>query len=140
MLRDLAAVIVGGVIGTALRLMLDAAIPHDAAGFPWSTLMVNLSGAFLLGLLVGGLWTRPGLPHWLRAGVGTGLLGSFTTFSAVAVGVVAMTAADAGGPALAYLGVSLLAGLGAAVGGLRLGSLWAGRGMPSEISDEGQTL
>ena len=37
----------------------------------------------MLGWLAGGLWTRPSTPTWLKAGIGSGVIGSFTTLSAV---------------------------------------------------------
>jgi len=118
--RDLLAVLGGGAVGTALRLGIDTLLPHGDADFPVSTLLVNTLGAFVLGLLVGRVW--PGATSWLRAGLGAGLLGSFTTFSALAVSLVSLTAAGFGMLALAYLAATLLLGLAAAVLGLRLGS------------------
>jgi CrcB protein len=116
---NLLAVFVGGLAGTALRLGIDALLPHSAPGtFPLSTLLVNVAGSFALGLLVARVW--PSAPPWLRYGLGTGLLGSFTTFSALAVSLLGLTLTY---PAVAvlYLGASLVAGLGAAWLGLRLG-------------------
>ena len=84
--RDLLAVLVGGAVGTALRLGIDTVIPHGDADFPVSTLAINTLGAFVLGVLVGRVWSTA--PGWLRAGLGAGLLGSFTTFSALAVSLV----------------------------------------------------
>ncbi|MEL4320202.1 CrcB family protein [Leifsonia sp. YIM 134122] len=137
--RDLIAVFVGGLVGTGLRLSIDAALPHAGAQFPWSTLIINVVGALILGLLVGVLWKKPGLPHWVRAGLGAGVLGSFTTFSAVMVSVVGMSAADAVGPASVYLVASLVLGLAAAFTGLRVGSTLAHLMMPGEVQ-EGETL
>ena len=57
----------------------------------------------------------------MKAGLGPGLLGSFTTFSAVAVSLVSLTATASGMTALAYLGLTLVFGLGAAWLGLSLG-------------------
>lgn len=114
---DLAAVLLGGAIGTALRLAIDLGLPH--ADFPWPTLLINTVGAFALGMLVGRVW--PSASSWLRAGLGPGLLGSFTTFSAVAVSLVSLTAAGSWMLALAYLAATLVLGLGAAWLGLRLG-------------------
>jgi len=113
------AVLLGGILGTGLRIGLDALIPHAEAGFPVSTLIANVLGSFLLGLVVARLW--PTAPSWLRAGLGTGLLGSFTTFSALAVSLVAMVEAGATLLAAGYLVLTLAAGLAAAVLGLRLG-------------------
>ena len=84
--------LVGGLVGTGLRLGIDALLPHADDAFPWSTLLINVVGSFALGVLVARVW--PTAPAWLRAGLGAGLLGSFTTFSAVAVSLVAL--ADAG--------------------------------------------
>lgn len=111
--------LVGGAAGTALRLAIDAAIPHADDAFPLSTLMINTLGAFLLGALVSRLWSTA--PAWLKAGVGPGLLGSFTTFSALAVGLVGLTAAGELPTALGYLGLTLVLGFGAAWLGLALG-------------------
>jgi fluoride exporter len=118
--RDLAAVLVGGVVGTGLRLAIDAAIPHGDTEFPLSTLVINAVGAFLLGAVVARIWSTA--PSWLRAGLGAGLLGSFTTFSAFAVSLVSLTAAGEVVPALGYLGLTLVLGLGAAWLGLALGA------------------
>ena len=115
------AVLLGGLVGTGLRLGLDALLPHADDAFPWSTLLINVVGSFALGALVARVW--PIAPHWLKAGLGAGLLGSFTTFSALAVSLV--TLADAGewrAAARATCVVSVVAGLGAAVArAVRLG-------------------
>jgi len=118
--RDLLAVLVGGAVGTALRLGIDTVIPHGDTDFPVSTLAINTLGAFVLGFLVARVW--PAATSWLRAGLGAGLLGSFTTFSALAVSLVSLTAAGFGMLALAYLVATLVLGLAAAALGLRLGS------------------
>jgi len=117
--RELAAVIVGGAVGTGLRLAIDAAVPHTDTEFPLSTLIINCVGAFVLGALVSRLW--PTAPAWLKAGLGAGLLGSFTTFSAFAVSLVALSRAGEWMPALGYLGLTLVLGLGSAWLGLALG-------------------
>jgi len=117
---DLVAVFVGGLIGTSLRLLIDLALAHDLAEFALGTLLVNTLGAFALGLLVAALWPR--VPGWVRAGLGPGILGSFTTFSALAVSVVAL--GQAGDLVGAVLTVVLSLGLGmlAAWAGLTLGA------------------
>ena len=119
MIRDLAAVILGGVVGTGLRLAIDAAIPHTDTDFPLSTLVINTIGAVVLGALVARLWSSA--PSWLRAGLGAGLLGSFTTFSAFAVSLVSLAAAEEWAAALGYLALTLVLGLGGAWLGLSLG-------------------
>lgn len=111
--------VVGGLAGTALRLGIDVAIPHTDNSFPVSTLLINTVGAFALGLLVARLW--PIAPDWLRAGLGAGLLGSFTTFSAVAVSLVSLGRAGEWMLAAGYLVTTMLLGLGAAWLGIRVG-------------------
>lgn len=109
------------MLGTGLRLAIDSLLPHEAADFPWGTLLINVVGSLLLGLLVGAVWSRPGTPAWLRAGLGVGTLGAFTTFSAVMVSAVAMSASGQWMLAVGYLVASVILGVGAAALGLRFG-------------------
>ena len=102
-----------------LRVAIDAAIPHTDAEFPLSTLMINSVGAFVLAVLVARVWSTA--PSWLKAGLGVGVLGSFTTFSAFAVSLVSLTEAGEGLTTLGYLALTLVLGLGAAWLGLALG-------------------
>lgn len=72
----------GGAIGAALRYLVGlAALRGLGPDYPWGTLIVNLGGGFLMGLLAG-LLARGGGDEGLRAFVGVGILGGFTTFSA----------------------------------------------------------
>jgi len=115
----LVAVVLGGILGTGLRLAIDQlVVPHSA--FPWATLLINVVGSFVLGFLVARVW--PSAPGWLRAGLGTGLLGSFTTFSAMIVALLTLTAAGMTVLAVAYLVASLVLGFVAALLGIRLGA------------------
>lgn len=118
-MRDALAVVAGGILGTVLRLATDGLLPHGDDGFPWSTLLVNTIGAFALGFLVARVW--PTVPSWVRAGLGVGVLGSFTTFSAVVVSLVSLADAGQWGLAAAWLGATLALGLGAAWLGIRMG-------------------
>lgn len=114
----LVAILIGGMLGTGLRLAVDQLVVPESA-FPWATLLINVVGSFVLGFLVARVW--PSAPAWLRAGLGTGLLGSFTTFSAVIVSLLTLTGAGMTMLAVAYLVVSLLLGFAAALLGVRLG-------------------
>jgi CrcB protein len=138
--RAFLAVAVGGLIGTGLRLAFDLAFPHGDADFPFETLIVNLTGAFALGWLVGGVWRRPSTPTWLKAGLGSGVLGSFTTLSAVMASLLTLTREQELWLAATYLFVSVAGGLVLAAAGLRIGSLIAHRSMPTEVTDAGETL
>ena len=140
---NLLAVALGGVLGTGARWGVDALLPTASPGtLSVSTIVVNVVGSFVLGLLVATLWWRPGVPLWLKAGVGTGVLGSFTTFSAITVNAVA-GALEAN--VLAVVGAVLLStvfGLLAAWGGLALGTKLLGRRetQPPRIPDGGADL
>lgn len=109
------------MLGTGLRLAIDLAFPAERDAFPWATLAVNVVGSFMLGALVSTLWIREGTPSWLKAGLGAGLLGAFTTFSAVMVSLVALAASGEWMPAVGYLVASVALGLAAAALGLRAG-------------------
>jgi CrcB protein len=113
------AVLVGGAIGTGLRLTIDDLIVHHDNTFPLSTLLINVVGSFVLAILVTRVWDRS--PAWVRAGLGPGVLGGFTTFSAVMASLVTLTATGHVLLALGYLVLSLVLGLGAAALGFRLG-------------------
>jgi CrcB protein len=78
----LAAFTLAGALGAAARYLLDFTLTTRFQTLPWSwgTLSVNLSGAFLMGFLVG-LSLHYGLPEPYRALLGGGFLGAYTTFS-----------------------------------------------------------
>jgi CrcB protein len=121
------AVFLGGTLGTGLRLLLDSLIVHHDDTFPVSTLLINVVGSFVLGILISRLW--PAAPAWLRAGLGPGLLGGFTTFSAVVVAIVTLN--DSGHPFVAalYLLATVVFGFGAAALGLYVGRRWFSAGI-----------
>jgi len=110
----LLAVLVGGALGTGLRLGLDLLI------FPFSTLVINIVGAFALGVLTARAW--PTARPWVRAGLGPGLLGSFTTFSAFAVALVSLGTSGQWALGLLYLVATIVLGFGAAWAGVRVAS------------------
>jgi CrcB protein len=129
--KPILAVLAGGMLGTAARLTVDVVLPHGGTTFPLGTFLVNLAGSFLLGMLVSRVW--PVAPEWLRAGLGPGLLGSFTTFSALAVSAVELTASGVAASAVMYVAASVVGGISAAALGLRLG---APRPVPPIGADE----
>lgn len=113
--RRLLLVFVGGSIGTAARLAIGLLMP-DVGGVPLATIVVNVLGSLLIGVLAARL---PGATE-LRLLLGTGVLGGFTTYSAFMTGTVALWG-DAPVLAFAYAAASLVLGLAAAAAGLRLG-------------------
>jgi CrcB protein len=98
--RLLAAVAAGGAVGAVLRYAVGEAAP-DGSGFAWTTFAINVTGSTLLaGLLLLPLARRS--PVW-AAGLGPGLLGGFTTFSATSEQARALLADGRSGLAAAYV-------------------------------------
>ena len=117
----LAVVAVGGAVGAWLRWRIGVHWPVRPGELPATTLVVNLTGAFLLGLVIATWLERRPQRLVAHALVGTGVLGSYTTFSTMTVEAVTLVEADrlllAGG----YLAMSLMAGVVVMGLGLRLG-------------------
>lgn len=101
-----------GMIGALLRYVAGLLFPASWFwGFPLGTLLVNLLGCFLLSwFTVWSVYVFP-LPSWLCTGIGTGMIGSFTTFSAFSVEVVKMIHSGLWKMALFYVLLSLWGGL-----------------------------
>lgn len=75
-------VAIGGAAGAATRYVLDGWISNRATdAFPWGTLVINLSGSALLGLLFALAIERGVLPASIRGPLMIGFLGAYTTFS-----------------------------------------------------------
>jgi fluoride exporter len=73
---------VAGALGALARFGLDGLITRKAGGgFPWGTLVVNVTGAFLLGFLITLLTERFQVQPWVRQSLTVGFLGAYTTFS-----------------------------------------------------------
>jgi len=115
-------------VGTELRYALGLAFPEEPGVLPWTTLGINVAGSFVLAALTTIWIARPHTAFWLRAGLGPGLLGSFTTFSAVVFSVDRSAAAGSHGQWMLYLALTLVLGLLAAAAGWRLGKAAADRG------------
>ena len=105
----------GGVAGVLSRYAIS--LPFHGPALSWVTMAVNVAGSFLLGALIVVDWWSPEL----RTALGVGFLGGFTTFSTFSVQAVADIEAGEPGRALLYVGLSVLAGLGAAAAGMAVG-------------------
>ena len=117
----------GAVLGANARYLLSTvAVARWGDRFPWGTLIINVSGSFLLGLLLALVAGRAGGSPAARALLATGFLGSYTTFSTFAAETVALGGRGAYAPALAYALGSVALGVGAAGLGLLVGSRIAG--------------
>jgi fluoride exporter len=125
--RMLGAVAAGGVLGSLGRWGVGLALPHAAGSFPWATFVVNVSGAFAMGLLVSWLVDRPGVHRLARPFVGVGVLGGWTTFSALAVDAVQLGADHDVQLAVLYVGATFLVGTLAVAAGILSGrKAWPG--------------
>lgn len=113
----LALVFFGGAVGTLARALLIVDAPTAEAEFVVLT-AINTVGAFALGALTGWLATRPvsARNQKLRALVGTGVIGGFTSYSTLALLTTAALPAS-----LIFAVIGLLTGVGAAWLGLSLG-------------------
>jgi fluoride exporter len=123
----LALVAVGGAVGSEARYAVGRALPTSPHGFPWGTLLINVTGSFLLGLLmvlVSEVW-RPG--RYLRPFLGVGVLGGYTTFSTVTGQVRGLGGAGAWLLANTYLLDSVVGGLAAVWLGVIVARLLARR-------------
>jgi CrcB protein len=112
---------VGGVLGALARWGVGTALPHSPGTWPWATLLVNLTGCLLLGLLIAVVAVRLPEATWPRPFLAVGVLGGFTTFSAFAVEVVELMEAGAAVLAAGYVVLSVLGGVVAVAVGARAG-------------------
>jgi CrcB protein len=109
----------GGACGSIARYAIGLSI--DQSHFPWATLAINLSGAFVLGLfLTLGLGY---LPVALMTPIAVGVIGGFTTFSTLMWEGLTFGRTGRAGVALAYISVSIAGGLVAAWGGYAVARL-----------------
>ncbi len=115
------AVAVGGFVGAPARFRADHFVADRVASdFPLGTFLVNISGAFLLGLLTG-LGLRVHVPELVKALVGTGFCGAYTTFSTWSFETVRLIEESELLEALLNALVGLVVGLVAAGAGIALG-------------------
>ena len=97
----------GGAVGAVLRYWVTGVVTRRVGGkFPVGTLVVNLVGAFALGVVVGG-----GEPDSMTTVTLAGLLGGFTTFSTWMLELVGGVQGGDRAPAWINLGVSLVGGV-----------------------------
>jgi CrcB protein len=130
-------VALGGAAGSVARDLLDGwaavlltpltllfrSVGETLLWFPMGTLVVNVAGAFALGYLLEAL-TRRGREtvrrRKIRLGIGTGVLGGFTTYSALALQTQQLLGYGFGWLALLYVVLTLLGGTAACLGGIAL--------------------
>ncbi|WP_344102945.1 CrcB family protein [Myceligenerans crystallogenes] len=116
----------GGALGSAGRYGVELLLPDAAAtgGWPLATLTVNLLGAFALGFgleMLARLGRETPRRRNVRLAGGTGFLGGFTTYSALALEGQQLLSGGAAAVAAGYLLVTLVAGVACCVAGVVLG-------------------
>ncbi len=115
----------GSFIGGVLRYLLSVVIQAKTMSvFPWGTLLVNLSGCFFIGLLVG-IANKAGLSTEWKLFLATGILGGFTTFSAFSLETIHLFRHAHYLTAFTYIIASIVVGLLAVITGLAFVKLWS---------------
>lgn len=122
-MKLLVLVSAGGAIGAALRfltyqLFAGLAVARGGPIFPWATLVVNVVGSFLMGVVAVTILERfDGSPE-LRAFVMAGILGGFTTFSAFSLDAVDLYADRSLAAVAAYIAGSVVLSIAGLVAGM----------------------
>ena len=112
----------GGFAGAIARYLVDGIVSdRTGGGFPWGTLVINVSGSFVLGLLFAMTAERAILPADIRGPVMIGFIGAYTTFSTFMLESWVLIENGSYMAAVANLGGSVLLGLVAVVAGLTVG-------------------
>lgn len=118
-------VALGGGVGAACRHLVNQwTLKTFGPGFPIGTMMVNVLGSLLMGLLVGCLAARSSGDAALRLVLATGFLGGFTTFSSFSLDALLLWERGEGMAAVLYVTASVVLGIAGLVAGL-----WAVRAL-----------
>lgn len=123
---NLLLVMAGGALGAGARHLAGrAALAALGPGWPWGTLIVNVTGGLLMGVLAGVLARDADAGEAWRLFLGVGVLGGFTTFSSFALEAAAMIQRGAAPAAIGYAAASVLGAVGALFAGLALARVLA---------------
>ena len=121
--REIILVAIGGGLGAVGRYAVGGWLGRGDSAFPWHTLAINVTGALLIGVLMGASTDRALIgPDW-RLFLGTGVLGGYTTFSTLAYETVRLMEQGFLVPAALNMFGTGVAGIVAAVVGMLLGRL-----------------
>jgi CrcB protein len=133
-------VLLGGTLGTAAREAITLAVP-ELGGVPIALVAINLVGAFLLGLLLESLargGPDVGARRSLRLLLGTGVMGGFTSYSALALGTDQLLADGAAGRGIAFALVSVVLGVACAAAGILVASSRGSHAAPAPAQGAGR--
>ena len=123
---QLLLVIAGGAVGTLFRYQIAMRLQSASGGaFPVGTLAVNVSGAFIAGLLATLLLERSAVSAEVRTAILVGVLGGYTTFSTFSVETLTLTNDGQWGLAALNVAASVAAALFAVWAGQSVARLWS---------------
>jgi fluoride exporter len=112
----------GSAVGGVTRYLLGGLLQRGAGGtYPFGTLVINITGSFLLGLLYRYAADSAAISPEVRAMLTIGLCGGYTTFSTFSYEAVRLLEDGQTGRALSYVLLSVLLSLGAAMLGILAG-------------------
>lgn len=112
MIRTLVLIALGGGIGSIFRYLTSVMVQkYYASIFPLATLITNVLGCFLIGLIVGLLEKNQLTNSDLKWFLITGFCGGYTTFSAFGYENISLMQSNNSGLAFVYIGVSIITGL-----------------------------
>ncbi|MDT8862391.1 CrcB family protein [Alkalihalobacillus sp. MEB130] len=130
MMKNIGAIAIGAAIGTSFRYYFN--LYTLATGYPIGTLVENLGGSLLLGFLTG--WFVIKVPReWVKAGLGVGLCGGFTTMSTLASDSVFLFLEHTWWLSALYVLLSVFGGIGCALVGYIMGNRVGERKAKQEV-------
>ncbi len=116
------AISVGAVLGANARYLVGGwVVDRLGASFPYGTLLINVTGSFLIGLILTIVTERVLAPWWVRPTFAIGFLGSYTTFSTFSFETLGLVATGS----LAAAAANVVASVGGALIGVYLGTVVA---------------
>jgi CrcB protein len=145
--RKLLLVLAGGFCGAVTRYLLSqsllslaAALPGAHAAFPYDTLLINLSGSFMIGLLFGAFELGVPISPDARLVLTTGFLGAYTTFNSFMVGAATLLQRGQSPVALLYLVGAMAGGVALSLAGCALAGALVERRRAQRLSASVQLL
>ncbi len=121
-MRTWVSIGVAGAVGVLARYAVQQIVPRHG-GVPWGTLLVNISGAFILGFLFTLIVRRLEAAMWIQEALLVGFLGGYTTFSAFSLETFLMIEHGQLALAASYSIGSVLGGVAAVFAGIHLARL-----------------
>ena len=125
MISTIVMVGVGGALGAMARFGVNhGSVQLFGHGFPWATMIVNILGSFLMGIMIAKFSTMDHVSNEMRSLIITGFLGAFTTFSTFSLDFITMWERGEMIQAFGYMLISVIASITAL-----MFALWLMRGV-----------